>query len=363
MSHPTNTLAGWTGGQYSMVRVATALYLAAVLLWLGWRTVAFASLTTATLAWILVAVGLVLAALFAVGWYARPAVVGVLACFVVLSQLLLEDRHWPVDVVVFVSIWSITLLHAIIPAKPFGSWAARGRVDPADGWQMPIMVIIAAWVVALWLAGAFGMVWLALLCGMLALWRHARPWVWMLLWLINAWAWLSAAEWSLFSAATWLGLGGLVMLHLLMFEPRWLAPKVEPEPEVVFYDGDCGLCQTGVRLLLSEDISGRLFDIAPLHGQCFEQLIPPEQRAALPDSIVVRRADGRLLIKSAGTWHALHRLGGLWRIISLLGRCLPRPLADMLYDLIAATRHRLWRQPTHGPCPLLPEHLRPRFRA
>ena len=43
-------------------------------------------------------------------------------------------------------VW-LLLAHAFLPPAPYGSWAARGRADPAGGWRMPPPIFCVAWVV------------------------------------------------------------------------------------------------------------------------------------------------------------------------------------------------------------------------
>lgn len=106
---------------------------------------------------------------------------------------------------------------------------------------------------------------------------------------------------------------------------------------------------------------GRLpLRFAPLGGPTFLGLVPEAERARLPDSLVVRTEDGRLLTRSAAVVHLLKRLGGPWRVIGTLGACVPRPLLDWTYDGIARVRHRLFAKPDEA-CPVVPRDLRARF--
>jgi predicted DCC family thiol-disulfide oxidoreductase YuxK len=131
------------------------------------------------------------------------------------------------------------------------------------------------------------------------------------------------------------------------------------DPEVLFYDGGCGLCHRTVRLVLGADRAER-FVFAPLQGSTFRQLVPEPDRVGLPDSIVVRMSDGHLLVRSSAILYTLSRLGGFWAFLAGLGRLVPRPVRDALYDFIARVRFRLFAQPA-GYCPLVPKALRARF--
>jgi predicted DCC family thiol-disulfide oxidoreductase YuxK len=139
------------------------------------------------------------------------------------------------------------------------------------------------------------------------------------------------------------------------------ASRTRDASEVVFYDGHCGLCHGFVRFLLRVDRTGT-FRFAPMQGETFAASVPEAMRRNLPDSIVVPAADGRFLMKSTAVLYVLDRLGGGWRVLASLLRLMPRAVRDVVYDGIAAVRHRLFAPPP-ATCPLVPPGLRDRFAA
>ncbi|HJV21980.1 MAG TPA: DCC1-like thiol-disulfide oxidoreductase family protein [Holophagaceae bacterium] len=130
--------------------------------------------------------------------------------------------------------------------------------------------------------------------------------------------------------------------------------------DLVFYDGDCGLCHRAVAFLARRDRSGERFRFAPLRGATFRQRVPGGLAAALPDSLALQTPEGDLLVRSRAVARALRRLGGFWGLLGTLLGWIPRPLADGGYDLVARLRSRLFRKP-EGACPNLPRDLRDRF--
>ncbi|MEN6605639.1 MAG: DUF393 domain-containing protein [Bryobacteraceae bacterium] len=130
-------------------------------------------------------------------------------------------------------------------------------------------------------------------------------------------------------------------------------------PDTIFYDGGCGLCHWFVRAVILRD-RRRVFRFAPLEGATFDRIVPRDERAGLPDSVVVRTTDGRLLIRSAAVLHVLGQLGRCWRVFAGMLRAVPASLRDAVYNVIARTRRRLWRTPSTA-CPLLPRDLLSRF--
>ena len=150
------------------------------------------------------------------------------------------------------------------------------------------------------------------------------------------------------------------MLLAFALGPGWFPPRRGDIPEIAFYDGECGLCHGFVRLCLSEDRDGGSFSFAPLQGPTFEERVAPEVRANVPDSFVLQRTDGTVLVRSSATAHILCGLGGYWRILGRLLFLIPRPLRNLAYDTVARFRKRLFAKP-EGLCPIVPQHLSRRF--
>jgi predicted DCC family thiol-disulfide oxidoreductase YuxK len=130
-------------------------------------------------------------------------------------------------------------------------------------------------------------------------------------------------------------------------------------PDHVFYDGDCGFCHGSVRFLAAHDRHGA-FRFAPLGGPTFLALVPDSARAGLPDSFVIRTADGRVLVQSDASLHCLRRLGGGFRALAALVSLLPRAWRDAAYAAFARNRQRWFARPDEA-CPVPSGSLRARF--
>lgn len=128
----------------------------------------------------------------------------------------------------------------------------------------------------------------------------------------------------------------------------------------LFFDGGCGLCHRAVLFLLARDPGGGRFLFAPIGGETFRATLPAAVRGSLPDSLVLS-GEGRLLVRSEAVLEALDLVGGGWRALARVGRLLPLPLRDGLYDAVAKARRRLFAAPAGGPCPVVPPSLRGRF--
>jgi predicted DCC family thiol-disulfide oxidoreductase YuxK len=130
--------------------------------------------------------------------------------------------------------------------------------------------------------------------------------------------------------------------------------------DLLFYDGTCGLCHRWVAFTARHDPDGSRFRFAPLGGQTFQDRLSAAERGTLPDSLVLRTADGRTLIRSAAVLHIGERLEQPWRGIAWMAGLLPRWLLDLAYDAVARARRSLFARPVDS-CPVLPAELRKRF--
>jgi len=111
--------------------------------------------------------------------------------------------------------------------------------------------------------------------------------------------------------------------------------------------------------VLRRDLEGSLFRFAPIGGAAWHDAMRGRE-GALPDSLVLRTADGRTLVRSDAVLHIAERMGGGWRIVARGAGLLPRWLLNIGYDGVARIRKRLFAPPP-GACPILPAELRGRF--
>ncbi len=137
------------------------------------------------------------------------------------------------------------------------------------------------------------------------------------------------------------------------------APQGLRKPDLLFYDGGCGLCHRAVRFLVARDRRGA-FRFAPLGGETFLRTVGPEARVGLPDSLVVATSGGRLLTRSGAVLHLLRGLGGGWGLVGRVAAILPPRWVDGLYEAVARHRGGWFRAPDQA-CPRLPGDQRARF--
>ncbi len=135
--------------------------------------------------------------------------------------------------------------------------------------------------------------------------------------------------------------------------------EVREHPDLLFFDGACGLCHGSVRFAVHRDRDGAI-RYAPIGGPTWQQHLTPKQRETAPDSVLVLTAEGELLERSDAALRVLRRLPWPWSWLGGALGWIPRPLRDATYDWVARRRRRWFRTPSES-CPLVPAELRPRF--
>lgn len=106
-------------------------------------------------------------------------------------------------------------------------------------------------------------------------------------------------------------------------------------PGIVFFDGECGLCNRFVLFLLKRD-RRKILRFAPLKGRMAGQWLEDEDLDG--ETVIFLDGEG-VYRKSEAVLRVLSRLGGFW---SLAKGFLPAPrfLRDGAYDFIARRRRR-----------------------
>jgi len=114
---------------------------------------------------------------------------------------------------------------------------------------------------------------------------------------------------------------------------------------LVFYDGECGLCDKAVQFVLARD-KAQDFDFAPLQGTTAAEMLKelPENIKTADSLILIenyKTPNRSLYIYGKGAFRICWLLGGAWSILGLLS-FLPSILYDWGYRLVARNRHKLF---------------------
>jgi len=131
---------------------------------------------------------------------------------------------------------------------------------------------------------------------------------------------------------------GMLMIHWFTFDGRWFKPKrIENrvDPNIVFFDGVCGLCDRFIRFLMREDRSD-IFAFAPLQGKTAAAVLPYNQEEQLSTMRYI--SDEQIFEKSDAVIKIMSHLGGIWKVASVF-LVVPKTWRDGLYDFVAERRN------------------------
>ncbi len=132
-------------------------------------------------------------------------------------------------------------------------------------------------------------------------------------------------------------------------------PPHELAPHIVFYDGECGICNKSVQTLIKWDKNESL-RYAPLQGKTASERLPTTFTTKL--STLVLLSEQSTFTKSDATLEILTILNRLF-VIRWLGRLTPRWIRNKIYDLVA--KNRYFFNTNKQSCQFLPQEVRKRL--
>lgn len=106
--------------------------------------------------------------------------------------------------------------------------------------------------------------------------------------------------------------------------------------EIIFYDGECGLCNRFVRFMLAH-AHKRPYGLAPLQGKTAQMML---DKKYLELNSVVYWHNGEVFVYAQAVRHVLDLLAGLGTQKKMLQLC-PPWIANWGYRIIARNRHLL----------------------
>jgi predicted DCC family thiol-disulfide oxidoreductase YuxK len=107
--------------------------------------------------------------------------------------------------------------------------------------------------------------------------------------------------------------------------------------KVIFYDGDCNLCDWSVGLAMTRDSLQQFRFLSLQSCEAKESLMKAGFILADVDSVIYLDND-KIFFKSEALLRILSQLGGIFKLADVL-RVLPERLLDMIYDLISKNRY------------------------
>ncbi|MCG8370437.1 MAG: DCC1-like thiol-disulfide oxidoreductase family protein [Proteobacteria bacterium] len=114
--------------------------------------------------------------------------------------------------------------------------------------------------------------------------------------------------------------------------------KTELRGPIVFFDGECNLCNDSVKFIIKRDPE-KVFKFAPLQSDFSRKFLREHTLYYnIPDSLVLIDKEG-LYFRSDAALRVARRLGGLWPLLYTF-MVVPWRVRDKVYDIIAHNRYK-----------------------
>jgi len=138
------------------------------------------------------------------------------------------------------------------------------------------------------------------------------------------------------------------------------APEAAPLAPVVFFDGECPLCNRSVAFLARHDRAAKL-RFAHIQGRFAQANLDPALRdVGVDGTVLLLEPGGRISQRSAAVLRALGHASPRWRWLDrLAGSPAIVRVLDVLYAFVARNRDRWFGR--HATCPLPDPSFRARF--
>jgi predicted DCC family thiol-disulfide oxidoreductase YuxK len=125
---------------------------------------------------------------------------------------------------------------------------------------------------------------------------------------------------------------------------------------IVFFDGDCGVCNFWVQWILERDKKDQ-FMFASLQSDFGQKFLSERGLdTTVFNTMYLWKPKQYYHIKSRAILHIASLLGGIYKLAGI-GRILPKFLSDGVYDIISRNRMKLANQKCYLPTP----HQRAKF--
>lgn len=110
-----------------------------------------------------------------------------------------------------------------------------------------------------------------------------------------------------------------------------------PYDRIVFYDGDCGFCNSSVQFILNNKKS--VFYFAPLQSETGKKILDKHGITVNLDTVYFLK-NGKVYDRSSAALQIARGLKGLWPMLFALN-IIPKFIRDPFYNVIARYRHRI----------------------
>lgn len=112
--------------------------------------------------------------------------------------------------------------------------------------------------------------------------------------------------------------------------------ELKSYPRIIFFDGECGFCNTSVQFVLKKRKVP--FYFLPLQSEKAKELLDQHQITILLNTVYFFK-HGKIYEKSEAAIQIAKDLKGLYPLFYYLGKIIPLFIRDGIYQFIAKRRH------------------------
>lgn len=128
------------------------------------------------------------------------------------------------------------------------------------------------------------------------------------------------------------------------------------QKHIVFFDGECGVCNFWVQWILERDKKDQ-FMFASLQSDFGQKFLSERGlETKVFNTMYLWKPNQYYMIKSKAVLQIANLLGGVYKL-SAIGKFIPGFLSDKLYDIVSKNRMKLANQKCYLPTP----HQRKKF--
>lgn len=119
---------------------------------------------------------------------------------------------------------------------------------------------------------------------------------------------------------------------------------------IIYYDGDCGLCHSAVKFLLKIDSKNKFF---------FSPLSTLNENKKKVDSIILA-IDNNFFYEGRAIIKILENIDNNWYYFGEILKFIPEELLNIIYRWISRNRKKIFSKKTKE-CPVIPNYHKDRF--
>ena len=105
---------------------------------------------------------------------------------------------------------------------------------------------------------------------------------------------------------------------------------------IVLFDGVCNFCNSSINFIIKHDKKGH-FKFAPLQSE-IAKIMVGDKTLSMPESVILIE-NGKTYDRSTAALRIARKLDGLWPLLYVF-IIIPKPLRDMVYNLIGRNRYK-----------------------